>query len=34
MHQVEEVAILTTLHDAEARRRSYALLAEGVQDGG
>ncbi len=25
---VEEVTILTTLHDAEARRRSYALLAE------
>jgi luciferase family oxidoreductase group 1 len=26
-HGVEEVAILTTLHDPEARRRSYALLA-------
>ena len=26
-HQVEEIAILTTLHDPEARRRSYALLA-------
>jgi luciferase family oxidoreductase group 1 len=25
---VEEVAILTTLHDPEARRRSYTLLAE------
>ena len=25
---VEEVVILTTLHDAEARRRSYALIAE------
>jgi luciferase family oxidoreductase group 1 len=27
-HDVEEIAILTTLHDKEARRRSYALLAE------
>ena len=27
-HQVEEIAILTTLHDPDARRRSYALLAE------
>lgn len=26
-HQVEEIAVLTTLHDPEARRRSYALLA-------
>jgi luciferase family oxidoreductase group 1 len=26
-YQVEEIAILTTLHDPEARRRSYALLA-------
>ncbi|MBN8874168.1 MAG: LLM class flavin-dependent oxidoreductase [Rhodospirillales bacterium] len=26
--EVEEVAILTTLHDPEARRRSYTLLAE------
>jgi alkanesulfonate monooxygenase SsuD/methylene tetrahydromethanopterin reductase-like flavin-dependent oxidoreductase (luciferase family) len=26
-HQVEEIAILTTLHDPEARRRSYMLLA-------
>ena len=25
---VEEVVVLTTLHDAEVRRRSYALLAE------
>src|SRR6185312_9253182 len=25
---VEEVAILTTLHEPEARRRSYTLLAE------
>jgi luciferase family oxidoreductase group 1 len=25
---VEEVAVLTTVHDAEARRRSYALLAQ------
>jgi luciferase family oxidoreductase group 1 len=25
---VEEIAILTTLHDPEARRRSYSLLAE------
>lgn len=28
MHEVEEIAILTTLHDPEARRRSYTLLAE------
>jgi alkanesulfonate monooxygenase SsuD/methylene tetrahydromethanopterin reductase-like flavin-dependent oxidoreductase (luciferase family) len=27
-HGVEEIAILTTLHDPAARRRSYALLAE------
>ena len=27
-HGVEEIAILTTLHDPEARRRSYTLLAE------
>jgi len=26
-YQVEEIAILTTLHDPEARRRSYTLLA-------
>jgi luciferase family oxidoreductase group 1 len=26
-HGVEEIAILTTLHDPEARRRSYTLLA-------
>ena len=26
-HGVEEMAILTTLHDPEARRRSYTLLA-------
>ncbi len=26
-HAVEEIAILTTLHDPEARRRSYTLLA-------
>src|SRR5262249_17478219 len=26
-HGLEDVAILTTLHDQEARRRSYALLA-------
>ena len=26
-HDVEEIAILTTLHDPEARRRSYTLLA-------
>ncbi|MGD0432930.1 MAG: LLM class flavin-dependent oxidoreductase, partial [Acetobacteraceae bacterium] len=26
-HQVDEIAILTTLHDPDARRRSYALLA-------
>ncbi|WP_428535085.1 LLM class flavin-dependent oxidoreductase [Rhodopila sp.] len=27
-HEVEEIAILTTLHDPAARRRSYALLAD------
>lgn len=27
-HGVEEIAILTTLHDKEARQRSYTLLAE------
>lgn len=27
-HQVEEIAILTTLFDSDARRRSYALLAK------
>ncbi|PPQ29360.1 LLM class flavin-dependent oxidoreductase [Rhodopila globiformis] len=27
MHQAEEIAILTTLHDAAARQRSYTLLA-------
>lgn len=27
-HGVEELAILTTVHDPEARRRSYTLLAE------
>jgi alkanesulfonate monooxygenase SsuD/methylene tetrahydromethanopterin reductase-like flavin-dependent oxidoreductase (luciferase family) len=27
-HGVEEIAILTTLHDPQARRRSYALLAQ------
>jgi luciferase family oxidoreductase group 1 len=27
-HQVEEIAILTTLHDPDARRRSYTLLAK------
>jgi hypothetical protein len=26
-HGIEEIAILTTLHDPDARRRSYALLA-------
>jgi alkanesulfonate monooxygenase SsuD/methylene tetrahydromethanopterin reductase-like flavin-dependent oxidoreductase (luciferase family) len=26
-YDIEEIAILTTLHDPEARRRSYALLA-------
>jgi alkanesulfonate monooxygenase SsuD/methylene tetrahydromethanopterin reductase-like flavin-dependent oxidoreductase (luciferase family) len=26
-HGVEEIAILTTLHNPEARRRSYTLLA-------
>ena len=28
---IDEVVVLTTLHDAEARRRSYALLAEAVR---
>jgi len=34
--KVEEMAILTTVHDREARRRSYALLAEefGLGPGG
>ncbi len=27
-HEVEEIAVLTTVHDAEARRRSYTLLAK------
>jgi luciferase family oxidoreductase group 1 len=27
-HDVEEIAILTTLHDPEVRRRSYTLLAD------
>jgi luciferase family oxidoreductase group 1 len=27
-HGVEEIAVLTTLHDKQARRRSYALLAQ------
>ncbi|MDE2514786.1 MAG: LLM class flavin-dependent oxidoreductase [Rhodospirillales bacterium] len=26
-HRLDEIAVLTTMHDAEARRRSYALLA-------
>ena len=26
-HQVDEIAVLSTVHDPEARRRSYALLA-------
>ncbi len=29
-HGVEEIAILTTLHDPEARRRSYELLARAM----
>ena len=29
-HRVEEIAILTTLHDPEARQRSYALLADAM----
>ncbi len=29
-HQVEEIAVLTTLHDPEARRRSYTLLADEI----
>jgi luciferase family oxidoreductase group 1 len=32
-HDVEEVAILTTLHDPEARRRSYTLLANEMMPG-
>jgi alkanesulfonate monooxygenase SsuD/methylene tetrahydromethanopterin reductase-like flavin-dependent oxidoreductase (luciferase family) len=28
LHDVAEIALLTTLHDPEARRRSYALLAK------
>ena len=28
VHGVEEIAILTTLHDPQARRRSYTLLAQ------
>jgi alkanesulfonate monooxygenase SsuD/methylene tetrahydromethanopterin reductase-like flavin-dependent oxidoreductase (luciferase family) len=27
-HGVEEIAVLTTLHDMQARRRSYSLLAK------
>jgi luciferase family oxidoreductase group 1 len=27
-HRIEEIAILTTVHDPDARRRSYALLAD------
>ena len=27
-HALEEIAVLTTVHDAEARRRSYTLLAK------
>jgi luciferase family oxidoreductase group 1 len=27
-HQIEEIAVLTTLHDPDSRRRSYGLLAE------
>ena len=27
---VEEIAVLTTLHDPEARRRSYTLLAKAL----
>ena len=26
-HRIDEIAILSTVHDPEARRRSYALLA-------
>jgi luciferase family oxidoreductase group 1 len=35
-HAIEEIAILTTLHDPEARRRSYTLLAQefGLETGG
>jgi hypothetical protein len=33
---VAEFAVITHCHDAEARRRSYSLLAEvfGIRDGG
>jgi alkanesulfonate monooxygenase SsuD/methylene tetrahydromethanopterin reductase-like flavin-dependent oxidoreductase (luciferase family) len=30
-HQLDEAAVLTTVHDPEARRRSYALLAKEFQ---
>ena len=32
-HGVDEIAILTTLHDPEARRRSYTLLADEMMAG-
>ncbi len=31
-HGVEEVAVLTTTHDPEARRRSYTLLADAMRE--
>ena len=33
-HGVEEIAILTTVHDPAARRRSYALIAEAMRAAG
>ncbi len=33
-HGVEEVAILTTVHDPAARQRSYTLIAEAMRSGG
>lgn len=32
-HGVDEIAILTTVHDPEARRRSYTLIAEAMRAG-
>jgi hypothetical protein len=29
-HGVEEIAILTTLHDKQVRQRSYTLLAQAL----
>lgn len=30
-HRIEDIAIITTVHDAEARRRSYTLIAEALR---